>query len=112
MDSSEGIQTSVQIKRNLDVIQGAMTKNYESVTKREYCHLTWFLDDGIHLSTYGSFVTTILLDKVLDMCYCLQYEFVVVTYVESIEYKYCGNKPKKNRLDIQKPRENVTGVTV
>ena len=60
MDSCEGMQTLVRMERNLDVIQEEMTENFESVTGKEYCHLTGFLDDGIKLSTSRTFVETAL----------------------------------------------------
>ena len=82
-----------------------MTENFESVTGKEYCHLTGFLDDGIKLSTSRSFVTTVLVHMVLDMCQRQQFEFMEVDYVDNMEYIYCGSKLKM-KVD---PKQDAKG---
>ena len=52
------------------------------------------MDGGINWNTYGTVVTTASGDMVLDVRHSLQCEFMEVYYVENIEYKYCGSKPK------------------
>ena len=49
-----------------------MTENFEGVIKKEHCHLTGFVDDGITLDTYGSFVTTASGNVVCDVRHSLQ----------------------------------------
>ena len=69
---------------------------YKSNIENYYGHLIVFMDDGIKLSTYGTFVTTASGDMVSDVGHSLQCEFLKFDYVENMEYKYYGSKSKMN----------------